>query len=188
MMLLSLSTCPWQDSSLSRTRIPLLRLRSADPLCVARNAERSLPSAIRDVRQQNGLRNKRLTVFAARAYFRRCSSGPRGRNPSRSLRERGAIGRHSWPVRSRFLFASWNCLTHRRLKRPLSKTSKGAMCIPWKRRREVSSHYTRTFGRWSFLSCDPSVSSACRTGVGTGQRPTAGEPSSGIFSHCRWTA
>ena len=148
MMLLSLSTCPWQDSSLSLTRIPLLRLRSADPLCVARNAERSLPSAIRDVRQQNGLRNKRLTVFAARAYFRRCSSGPRGRNPSRSLRERGAIGRHSWPVRSRFLFASWNCLTHRRLKRPLSKTSKGAMCIPWKRRREVSSHYTRTFGRW----------------------------------------
>ena len=41
MMLLSLSTCPWQDSSLSLTRIPLLRMRSADPLCVARNADRS---------------------------------------------------------------------------------------------------------------------------------------------------
>ena len=67
MTLLGLSTCPWQDSSLSRTRIPLMRLRSADPLCVARNADRSLPSAIRDVRPQNGLRNKTLRAYAARA-------------------------------------------------------------------------------------------------------------------------
>ena len=77
MMLLSLSTCPWKDSSLSRTRIPLLRLRSADPLCVARNADRSLPSTIRDVRPQNGLRNKTQKASARRACCR-LSGAPKG--------------------------------------------------------------------------------------------------------------
>jgi hypothetical protein len=95
-MLLSLSTCPWQDSSLSRTRIPLLRLRSADPLCVARNADRSLPSAILDVRPQNGLRNKTPKASARRACFRLCWCGPKDHRPMRLFLGRGATGRRNW--------------------------------------------------------------------------------------------
>jgi len=81
-------------------------LRSADPLCVARNADRSLPSAIRDVRPQNGLRNKMPPAFAKTGSCNPCLFGPARSGALRLFSENAGIVVRRWPKKKQCRCAS----------------------------------------------------------------------------------